>query len=664
MNLDSLMRKSQLLLLCTFATSLVIADDDVVSTITDDVATLNMTTVSGARSVIIREEAAQQLVTPSIATKTPLNGESRDKLLPSVDSISGAEIRTFQRYGLEDILSHSAGVSVVQTGQSGSQTSLFIRGMESNHTVVMLNGRRLPPGLAGIYQLEYLDTSTLESVQILRGGASSLYGADALAGAIDLRSADARYVDANTVSSYAEGGSFSTFRTGHKVTLRDGPVGIAFDASFVDTQNDRPMSDFDNGVVRGNVAIKIADGVYFDVLGYVQDSTLEVAGSSLSPAFPSNQLNKNKSGLFSPRFSIERDEWDFSVFYSYTTNELEATMAPFFGDNLLDQTGHETEAQFNYRGVEGAVLTLGGGNYDYSFERTPIIPGLFNPAANFSYNYSSIYAQADVDLPANFNVLASGRYDDHDSFESKGTYSAQLSHRIDKTGTMLFGKIATGYKAPSGQDFIYLDPSVLPTSLDPEESQTWELGFRQQLCDDRGSVSITYFQADIENLVDSTFDLTTFTSFPAIVDTKTSGVEIEFRAAPCDYLEVYANYTNLDAKVVDGSYFQTYNPGDRLVRRPRHTFNAGAVTHGDGWKAGAEISGAYDRPDNKAPLTGNMLFVDDYTVARIFGSYEVCDNVEIYGRVENAFDTSFEQTAGFKAAGLGAFAGVRILLGQ
>ena len=664
MNLDLLMRN----FLCVAVSLVFIASgfsqDEVVTTITDDTATLDLTTVSGARSVIIREEAIQQAVTPSVATKTTTPEEAPDYLLPSVDTISGAEIRTFQRYGLEDVLRQSAGVSVVQAGQAGGQTSLFIRGMESNHTVVLLNGRRLPPGLAGLYQLEYLDVSTLESVQFLRGGASSLYGADAMAGAIDLRSTDARFVGANTLSSYVEGGSFSTLRTGHKITLSEGRVGVALDASSITTDNDRPWSQFDNGVLRGNIAVEITDGIYFDLLGYVQDANLQVAGSTNRPTFPAQQTTDTQSDLLSPRISVIRDDWDFSGFYSLTSTDLESLSSPLFSDHTLSQVGREAEALFNYRGVEGAVFTLGAGSYQYEFDRTPIIPGAFNPDSNFEYSYTSIFAQADAEIFDGTHLLVSGRFDDHDTFESKATYSAQLSQRLPSTGTTLFGKVSTGYKAPSGQDFIFLDASVNPADLNPEESLTWEIGFSQSLFEDKANLSLTYFQTDVDDLVDSTFNFTTFTSFAAVVDTATSGVELEFRTNPCDSLEAYLNYTFLDAEVVDGSYFGTYNQGDPLVRRPRHTLNAGFVFSRENWKAGAEISGAYDRLDNRDFITNDFLYVDDYTVARIFGSCTLNDNIEIYGRLENAFDAMYEQTAGFAGTGFGAFAGLRIVLGE
>jgi len=660
MNRDLLIPIYSIAVICFSLAATAAAQDEVVSTIVDDAATLDITAVSGVRSVIIREGAIQQDVTPSIATKTtaPNESGSTNYLLPSVDTISGAEIRTKQRYDLKGIFDHSAGVHVIQSGQAGATSSIFIRGMESNHTVVLLNGRRLPPGLAGLYQIEFFDTSTLESVQVLRGGASSLYGSDALAGAIDLRSTDARFVQENTVSGYVEGGSFETLRTGGKVTIREGNVGIALDGSFLDTQNDRPSSDHNNGILRGNIAVELGDGVFFDILGYVQDSFLEVPGSSTNPAFPAAQINDNRSGLFSPRLSVIQDDWDFYTFYSYTTNELIADRNAFtFLNNSLEQTGHEAEAVLNYHPTDEATYTIGAGYYGYEFERNPLVPSPFTSGSAFDHSYTSIFAQADVDLPANFHLLASGRYDDHDKFESKGTYTVQLGNTLENTGTFLFGKVATGYKAPSGQDFIFLSPTVDPATLNPEESFTWELGFRQPLLNDTASIAVTYFQANIDNLVDA--DPITFID-PAVVDTETEGVEVEWRHNLSDFLSWYLNYTWLDAIITDGQYFSGFQggAGDRLTRRPAHTLSAGFVMQSDHWNAGAEITGAYDRLD--AP----DVFLDDYTIARIFGAVEVSDNIEIYGCVENLFDHDYETTTGFEAAGLGAFGGVRILLGK
>ncbi|MEM7699230.1 MAG: TonB-dependent receptor [Verrucomicrobiota bacterium] len=570
-------------------------------------------------------------------------------------------MRAYQRRGLEDILRQTAGVTLVQSGQTGAQTSLFIRGQESDHAVVLLNGRRLPPGLAGIYQLEFLDASTLESVQIHRGAVSSIYGSDALAGAIDLRSTDARFVQSNTVSGYAETGSWDTRRAGTRVTVKDGAFTAALDGSWTETENDfepdTASSAFENGVIRGNFAVELGDGVFFDVLGYLQDGRVDTPGARGGFGFPSAAFNQNRGYLVSPRFSILRDDWDLSVLYSHSGNDLLARDTGGF-DNDLFQTGEEFEAVFNVRPSDRLEFTIGSGHYQYEFIRLPT-PTAFGSPSGFEYAFTGVFGQASIDLTETTNLLASYRYDEFDAFASRGTYLVSLSQEIEATGTTVFGKIATGYKAPAGQDYAFLDPSVNPAVLRPEENETIEFGLRQELFEEKASFALTYFRSDIDNLIDGNFNFVTNTIFPTLGDAETEGVEIEARITPTENLEIYANYTKLDAFLVQGqSSFASVQPGDRLPRRPEHSINGGFLARGDAWTFGGEFSSAYQRFD-----VGNVA-LEDFTVARFFGSYELNEFIEIYGRVENVFDERYDPVPGFPAARTAVFGGVRIALGQ
>lgn len=186
---------------------------------------------------------------------------------------------------------------------------------------------------------------------------------------------------------------------------------------------------------------------------------------------------------------------------------------------------------------------------------------------------------------------------------------------------------------------------------------TREIGARQTVFNERSSVALTYFRADVENLID--VDPFTFVD-PAVVDTETRGLELELVYSPVENLRFYTNATWLDAIITDGRYLGGFggDPGDRLTRRPEYSLAGGGVVSGDNWKLGAEIRGAYERLD--AP----NFYLDDYTVARLFGSVEVTDNVELYGRLENVFNLDYENTSGFEAAGFGVFGGVRVVFGQ
>lgn len=627
----------------------------------DSPGTLQETTVESSnptnpREIVAKEESVQRKEVPSIATRTVIPEEDSTRIvLPSVDTLSQAEIRSFQRYDLANALRQSAGVSVVSSGGAGTVTSIFSRGSESDHTVILLNGRRLPRGLSGQYQAEFQDVTNLESIQYSRGPSSSLYGSDALGGAIDLRSTDARFVENNTLTTFTEAGSFDTKRAGGKIIIRDGAVGVAIDGSYIDTSGDRPRSDFENGTIRGNVAFTLGNGIYLDVLGSIQDTFLLVPGSRFAGGFPQQQTNANQSSLFSPRISIIRDDWDFFTYFSSTSNELIALQAPFGNDNILNQAGREWESVFNYRPNENATLTIGAGHYDFSFDRIPIGP--FAAPAAFEYAFTSVFTQADLTLPANFHLLVSGRFDDHDTFKDKGTYTVQLGHTIPATRTTLFGKVGTGYKAPTGQDLLFTNNITSPNQLRPEESQTYEFGIEQEIFDGRGTFAVSYFNNEIDNLIDN--DPITFAA--SQVDTEAQGVEFELKIAPCENVNVYTNYTYLDAKVTDGVYRTTDQPGTRLIRRPRHTANAGVIYQAENWSLGAELSGAFDRTDGVFPTT---VPIKDYTTARIFGNVEVTDSLEFFGRIENLFDDTYDNTRGFRAPGTAAFIGARVFLGK
>ena len=633
------------------------------------------TTTQRAASPTPPPVAATAGVATTIATRTP------QIEAPSAETAPVSELTTFQRFTVNDTIRQMAGISLVQNGGPGTVTGFNIRGLQSDHNIVLLNGRRLPPGLAGQYQLEFLEVSTLESVQVLKGAASSLYGAEAIGGVIDLQSTDARFVENNGLSIYSEGGSFHTFRSGGMVSFREGRLGGIIEAATISTKADRPRSDFENSMLRGDIALDLGEAMWFDLLGYVQAGEVLVPGSTIAPFgpfapnpnFPENQRNFNDSYLISPRITIERDDWNFSTFYSYNQNTLASDQnTPFINfftgmpadvDNELRQIGRETEAVFNYTAIDDATLTLGGGSYEYYFLQQPVGDRSVIARNSHAYRYTSAFGQADVDLPGQVNVIASVRKDDHDTYNDATTYSVAINKEIEATGTNLFAKKATGYRPPTGQDLIFIvndqfaNPAgINPGDLDPEESDSWEIGFRQSLLDGDGNFSVTYFENDFKNSLEvdpATFLLST-------VDGSTAGFEIETEFEVRKGLGIYTNYTYLDTEVTGGMGNLSGTPGNRLARRPRHLLNAGIVFSADDWSFGTELHGEFDRYDRAAA----PRFADNYITTRIFGSRSLNENLEIYGRVENLFDEEYIYTRGFKAPGFGIFGGVRMTFGE
>jgi len=356
---------------------------------------------------------------------------------------------------------------------------------------------------------------------------------------------------------------------------------------------------------------------------------------------------------------VQRDNWDLSAFYSYTENQLEDLNSPppFVVDSRLEQVGHEVEAVLNYQQGERAVYTLGLGHYDYEFDRNPLNASSTLQSSN-QYAYSSIFGQADVEFGGGFGLLASVRHDAHDSYDDATTYTVQLQYLCSLSGAKFYLKNATGYKVPSGQDLLFLDPSINPSALEPESSDSWEIGLQKSFLEDSARLSLAYFVSDITDLIDNDPNTFAFSQ----VDSESKGVELETRFAIADGLDLYANYTYLDAVVAAGSGF-TGLSGDRLLRRPKHIISAGAHYRADCWSLGLELQGYYDREDiDSALFTRTSL--EDFLLARVVGSYQVSENCQLYGRVENLFDEDYESSDGYEGRGLGAFAGVRVNFAQ
>ena len=101
-------------------------------------------------------------------------------------------------------------------------------------------------------------------MQLAKGPVSSLYGSDAIGGALDLRMTDARFLNQkNSLELMTEAGSFKTFRNALKYQTKENKVGFVTDLSYLQTDNDRPFSEFKNLTLRNNISYEIAENIYF-----------------------------------------------------------------------------------------------------------------------------------------------------------------------------------------------------------------------------------------------------------------------------------------------------------------------------------------------------------------------------------------------------------------
>src|SRR5213596_4427471 len=151
------------------------------------------------------EAEAESVVVSATRTDIPL-----DQSPASVSVISSEDIEQKQIERVGDALREVPGLSVVQTGTAGQLTSVFIRGLRSEHTQVLLDGIPINQGLQGAFNFADLTTDDIDRIEVVRGPQSTLYGPRALAGVIQIFTKEG--IGTPGVLFASEGGSYDTFR--------------------------------------------------------------------------------------------------------------------------------------------------------------------------------------------------------------------------------------------------------------------------------------------------------------------------------------------------------------------------------------------------------------------------------------------------------------------
>jgi vitamin B12 transporter len=607
-----------------------------------------------ATSTINSEAEAEPVVVSATRTEIPL-----DQSPASVSVIESDEMEQKQIERVADALREVPGLSVVQTGTAGQLTSVFTRGLRSEHTQVLLDGIPVNQGLQGAFNFADLTIDDIERIEIVRGPQSTIYGPRALAGVIQIFTKQGSGTPGVTLS--AEGGSYDTFR---ETLQSDGKIdqplqsyGLpgSFDysiaASRLDTDNARPNNQYRNTAA-------IAD------FGWSPNEQLRIG--SLVTYSVSDTGNPNT--IFDPRpidnFLTERwligphldwkatDWWEHKVVFDYDHERQlnDPNEDGFLGPTraLFERT--QLDYQNDLRPTSWLTITSGffytATNVD---QERPFV--LFGPTfISDQPKQVAGFAEATVDID-NFVFVAGGRYTSFNQYGDIWTYRLAGSYKIDKTDTTLHASVATGFSPPSSQDILFrfnTDP------LRPEEDLGWDAGIEQRFWNKRVILGATYFHNDLTNII----------GFNGLFETlnlgaaETQGLETELRAQPIADLVFTATYTYLDAKNTSSADI-SQPEGARLPRRPRNEVYVSASYL---WwkKLRLTAEAKFVNAREELNFGGPNFDIEDYNFVNVAAEYEVNPHLSIFGRIDNLTDEHYAEVFGFPALGRAVYGGVKL----
>lgn len=617
-------------------------------------------------AVGLAQELAQPTTPVSLvvvtATRIPT---TLDQVASSITVITDADIQTNQWRTLPDAIADAPGLSVVQTGGPGGQTSVFIRGANANHTKVLIDGIDADDPSEGAFDFGQTLTADLARVEILRGPQSSLYGADALGGVVNIITRQGEGPARFTAS--LEGGSFDTLN--ETASMSGSTRGFSYAATLAHAfSGDTPVTPlgllapgearigdrYDNLTASTKLGLDVTPDFGLGLVVRWVDADLRSTGENydVSPAIPDATQTDQKS-----RQLFTRAEARLSTLDGRLTNVLG-----------LAYTDYDTTIQAPDDGFGLPPPTLASGNrikVDYLGTlavsgRDTLVFGvddeedrLLASPVNAAKGARGGFVELQSKPFAGAAIAASIRYDDDDRFGDFTTWRVAPTWVIPGLGTQLKATYGTGFKAPTLTQLFVSYPSFnffANPGLRPESSVGYDVGFEQPLA--RGAVRFgaTWFHNAIRNLIEDTPD---FTSLTNIGRATTYGVESFASAAVTTRLSLRADYTWTIAR--DDVAQQ------ELLRRPKNKASLAAT-----WRPAARFSltasllyvGAW--VDGNRDFSIPRLTASPYATVNLAGSYDLGRGVTLFARINNLLDRHYQDPVGFDRPGIGAFGGVKV----
>lgn len=606
------------------------------------------------------------------ATRTPT---VRRKLGSSITVITAEDIEKQQATNVADVLRRVPGVNIQSNGGFGANTVAKFRGLEEEHTTVLVNGIRQnnPADARNTFNFEHLLTANIERIEIIRGPQATLYGSRANGAVINIITKKGSGDINGTLR--IDGGSRRTGSIDGNVNMggtTESGVGydVSVNASSFETNGFSAANE--NRDPPGRPAITEDDGAEAHNIGF---------NAGIRPTNNSEiRVNFEHSQLFasfdrsSSRVAFDADRTKDVETYSYgilgrydaldgkLENELQLAGTNNYEvqvyDLLVNNGSRSWTKSADYKGsyyfTDDDILTFGLG---WNQERYARLDDDANNQAvkvqDFRKAQKNYFLQTQNGFFDRLFTTVGLSYDHvndvHGSeFDGELTYRGGASFDIKETGTLLKGSYATGFAAPTlFQQFRFSDTGP----LDPENLTLWDVGFEQEVLDDRIRFGATYFRNNIKDQIVFDRDTTTYVNRDEF---RSEGLEATFDAKVYEKgdhrIDFSTNYTYTIALDQDNT---------EVDRNPRHSTNFALEYSFMGGKANLRLDGEW--VSNHKDFYGSsttVVKVGQRWKFDIAGDYKIRENLKLHGRIENVTDVDYESAAGFGQAPFGVFGGL------
>jgi vitamin B12 transporter len=574
-----------------------------------------------------------------VVTGTRTEVTLADSLVPA-QVIDRAQIERSQAGDLIELLRGRAGIDIGNTGGRGKLSSLYLRGAESDHVLVLVDGIKINSATAGMPAIQSLPLAQIERIEVIRGPRSSLYGSEAVGGVIQIftRGASARGFRPHLL---AGGGSHASreFEAGFDHRGERGWIGVHGGYASTDGINacrgsgtlftgcftDEPDRDGYR-----NVSFNLRGGLRLGEALDIEGSFLDAAGEN---AFDGSWSNRSQTLQQAASLQLRHAPVGGRLALHATLGRSrDRSRDDHDGDfrSLFDTRRDSASLQADLRVTPGHRLSLG---VDHSNDRVDSTTAY---AARDREN-TGLFLAWDGTRGAH-RFQASVRNDDNEQFGSHLTGSLGWGMAIGGS-LRLNATLGSGFKAPTFNDLYY--PGSESPWLRPEESVSFNLGLAQSTTRHRWTLDL--FESRIDDLVVFTYPPPDYLGIGENID------EARIRGAEFTYATDFAGFdlslqlNHVDPRDRSGGA----NDGNVLARRARNTGRIDLDRAFGPFRAGVSVQGAGARYDDAA----NTVRLGGYATTDLRLEYAFHRDWTLLARVGNVFDRSYETVAWYNQPG-------------
>lgn len=574
------------------------------------------------------------------ATRTPSDVQT---LGSTFQAFTAEELARRQITTLAGALGAAPGAPAFASGAPGAVTSLFMRGANSNQTLFLVDGLRLnDPNTDYAVFLGGACLAACDSLELSHGPQSTLYGGEAAGGVISLRAQRGAGAPSGRVTF--EAGSFGTVQGSVATQGERDANAWSFSAQGGHTDNERPNNSFDsaNTVLRldrrlsESVSVGATARWFHGVYGspgdrFTNDPDNEEREDNLiTTAFADLKL----SPVWTARTVLGGQDRRFTAESPRAGRAMAIT--------VVKNRRAVLDTQTTYMGWERHRATAGftaEGNHTRNTGFGDI---------NKKQGLLAVFAQDEWSPAENLFLTGGLRSDDFDTFGRATTGRATAAWLVMPKALKLRASHGTAFRSPSfldlyGRSAFYTGNPTLRA----ERARGTDAGADFYFAQRRGTLSATWFETRFTDLIAST---PSFSSVENIQRARTRGGEFSAQFAQPGTGGFRASYTYLEA--------DNLTTGARLLRRPRQS---GSL---DAWAEparGVTLGGGFGFASRRRDVdarTFRQIDAEDYTVARLYGSWQATPRLALKARLENLLDEKYEEVNGYPALGFAAFGGV------